>query len=666
MKQDTSITPISLSDVTISDPFWKSYMELVRSHVLPYQWEALNDRIKGAAPSFCIHNFSVAAGKEKGEFGGFVFQDSDLYKWLEAAAYSLMWHPDKELEAKIDSVVDLMGEAQQEDGYLDTYYIINGLENRFTNLRDNHELYCLGHMLEAAVAYYQATGKDKLLAIGCAYADCVAREFGTEPGKRRGYPGHEVAELALVKLYHATGNASYLHLASYFIDERGQTPNYFALEEAAHGREKGWNGTFGYGYYQADKPVREQTEAVGHAVRAVYLYSGMADVARETRDETLIKACETLWDDIVNRKMYVTGAIGSSEFGEAFTFSYDLPNDTVYGETCAAIGLVFFARRMFELTRDSKYIDVMERAIYNGVISGMSLDGTSFFYVNPLEVDPVACEKDFRKAHVKPVRQKWFGCACCPPNLARLLSSIAGYAYETDPTALYMNLFIGGSIRTKIQDQPVSLEVSTRYPWEELVTVTVKEAPSVPCTLAIRMPGWCRKSLVSVNGTVIHAVENGSASVSDGTDDSAQGCRMEKGYLYLTRQWDPGDVIELCLSMPVERILANPRVREDIGKCAVMRGPLVYCLEEADNGPGLSRMYLDSQPDFALTYQKDLLGGVCTIRAKGRFLSDSGWASAPLYQPYQTPSYEEKELTFIPYYAWANRGIGEMLVWVRL
>ena len=666
MKQDAPITPVSLSDVTISDPFWKTYMELVRSHVIPYQWEALNDRIEGAAPSYCIHNFSVAAGKKKGEFGGFVFQDSDLYKWLEAASYSLMWHPDKELEAKIDSVVDLMGEAQQEDGYLDTYYIINGLENRFTNLRDNHELYCLGHMLEAAVAYHQATGKDKLLAIGCAYADCVAREFGTEPGKRRGYPGHEVAELALVKLYHVTGNEAYLRLASYFIDERGQTPNYFALEEAAHGREKGWNRTLGYGYYQADKPVREQTEAVGHAVRAVYLYSGMADVARETGDETLIKACETLWDDIVSRKMYITGAIGSSEFGEAFTFSYDLPNDTIYGETCAAIGLVFFARRMFELTRDSKYIDVMERAIYNGVISGMSLDGTSFFYVNPLEVDPVACERDFRKSHVKPVRQKWFGCACCPPNLARLLSSITGYAYETDQTALYMNLFVGGSIRTEIQDQPVSLEVATRYPWEELVTVTVKEAPSAPCTLAIRMPGWCRKSIVSVNGTVIHPSGNPSGSAdAEGSSDSPN-CHMEKGYLYLTRQWNPGDVVELCFSMPVERIQANPRVREDVGKCAVMRGPLVYCLEEADNGSGLSRIYLDHQPDFQVTYQEDLLGGVCAIRAKGRFLSDSGWESAPLYQMYQTPSYEEKELTFIPYYAWANRGLGEMLVWVHL
>lgn len=665
MEKDTQITPIPLSEVTISDPFWKNYMELVRSHVIPYQWEALNDRIEGAAPSYCIHNFAVAAGRVKGEFGGCVFQDSDLYKWMEAASYSLIWHPDSELEAKIDSAIVLMEEAQQEDGYLDTYYIINGLENRFTNLRDNHELYCLGHMLEAAVAYYQATGKEKLLGIASQYADCVYNEFGPEPHKRHGYPGHEVAELALVKLYHVTGKEKYLKLASYFIDERGQTPNYFSLEEAAHGREKGWAGTHGYGYYQADKPVRNQTEAVGHAVRAVYLYSGMADVAKETKDETLLRACKTLWDDMINRKMYVTGAIGSSQHGEAFTFAYDLPNDTVYGETCAAIGLVFFARRMFELTHDSAYIDVLERAIYNGIISGMSLDGKSFFYVNPLEVDPEACEKDFHKAHVKPERQKWFGCACCPPNVARLLSSIAGYAYETDQNTLYMNLFVGGEIHTQLNGQSVFLNVSTQYPWEETVSIQIETPSSHAYTLAIRMPGWCRDKSFSVNGHKYTIQADGTITSFHDTGDFLT-CRLEKGYLYLTKKWNLKDTIQLHFAMPVERILSNPNVRENIGKCAVMRGPLVYCLEEKDNGPSLSRIYLNYDPDFHVTYQPALLGGVCTIEASGRFLSSKGWDSSPLYQTYQTPSYEERKLTFIPYYAWANRGLGEMLVWVHM
>lgn len=667
MEKNSYINPISLSEVSISDPFWKNYMELIRKNVIPYQWEALNDRIEGAAPSYCIHNFSVASGKTEGTFGGCVFQDSDLYKWLEAASYSLMWYPDKDLEEKIDSVVNLMEDAQQDDGYLDTYYIINGLENRFTNLRDNHELYCLGHMLEAAVAYYQATGKEKLLTIASRYADCVANIFGSEPEKLHGYPGHEVAELALVKLYHVTGKETYLKLAEYFINERGQEPNYFSLEEAAHGREKGWGYTHGYSYYQADKPVREQTEAMGHAVRAVYLYSGMADVARETNDPSLITACETLWNDIVNRKMYITGAIGSSQHGEAFTFAYDLPNDTIYGETCAAIGLVFFARRMFELTHDSKYIDVMERAIYNGIISGMSLDGTSFFYVNPLEVDPVACKRDFHKSHVKPQRQKWFGCACCPPNVARLLSSIASYAYETDEDTLYINLFMGGDIHTTLNGHMASLSISTHYPWEETVSIRVTDSSANRYTMAIRIPGWCKEKTFSVNGCRYRINTDNTISTADAQSlIPTLECHLEKGYLYLTKEWNTEDTLVLSLGMPVERIQANPNVREDIGKCAIMRGPLVYCLEEKDNGPNLHRIYLSSQPDFHVTYQPDLLGGVCTIETTGSFLTFPEWEESHLYQTYQTPSLNEKKLTFIPYYAWANRGLGEMLVWVRV
>lgn len=655
---DSTVTPVAASGVSITDPFWKNYMELVRNHVIPYQWEALNDRIPGAEPSHCIHNFSVAAGREKGEFGGFVFQDSDLYKWLEAAAYSLMWHPDKELEARMDWAVDLMAEAQQPDGYLDTYYIINGLENRFTNLRDNHELYCLGHMVEAAVAYHQATGKDKLLNIACAYADCVSAIFGTGKGQIPGYPGHEVAEMALIKLYHVTGQEKYRDLAQYFVDQRGQSPLYFAQEEAAHKRQKGWDGTLGYEYYQAHEPVRQQREAVGHAVRAVYLYSGMADVAKETGDESLLSACEALWDDITQRKMYVTGAIGSSQFGEAFTFAYDLPNDTVYGETCAAIGLVFFARRMFELTRHSRYTDVMERAIYNGVISGMSLDGTAFFYVNPLEVDPLACQKDFHKSHVKPQRQKWFGCACCPPNVARLLSSLASYAYETDAKTFYLNLFVGADIHTDVGGGPLTLQVETRYPWDETVTVRILETAASAWTMAVRLPGWCRDARISLNGEAV---------------DLTASNLIKNGYAHLTRQWKAGDVIQLHLAMPVERIAANPRVRENVGKCAVMRGPLVYCLEEADNGPDLHGIYLNQEPDFTVEERPDLLGGISVIHAKGRCLTEAGWDSPcdnsafpPLYLPYQPPVLAPKDLTFIPYYAWANRGLGEMLVWVRI
>ena len=379
---------------------------------------------------------------------GFVFQDSDFYKWIEAVGYSLTQHPDPELEKTADAAIDIVCAAQQEDGYLDTYYILNGKDKIFTDLKDHHELYCLGHLIEGAVAYYQATGKDKLLKAAMGYADYTAECFGPEEGKCKGYPGHEIAEMALVRLYEATGDEKYLSLARFFVDERGSRPYYFDKEhpECVGNSPDGLR----YAYNQAHVPVREQEEAVGHAVRAVYLYAGMTDIARITQDEPLYSACEKLWDNMVSRKMYITGGIGGTHLGEAFSFDYDLPNDTAYAETCAAIGLVFVARRMLEIRPVSGYADVMERALYNCVLSGMALDGRSFFYVNPLEVNPEACHKDERKAHVKPVRQKWFGCACCPPNLARLLSSISSYAYTEKEDTLFVHLYMGSIIKKQV------------------------------------------------------------------------------------------------------------------------------------------------------------------------------------------------------------------------
>lgn len=426
--------------VKIEDAFWKEKQNLVRKEVIPYQWNALNDRIPGAAPSFCMHNFKAAVrlnqrrmeekenfqppvysyrGFERlpekpgqlkeDEFYGFVFQDSDFYKWIEAVGYSLMLHPDAELEATADEAIEIVAKAQQPDGYLDTYYILNGQDQIFTNLRDFHELYCLGHLIEAAIAYYQATGKDRLLQVACRYADYAASKLGAGEGKKRGYPGHEIAEMALIQLYEVTGEKRYLELARFFINERGQRPYYFDIEHP-EGIKPG-DDSLRYSYHQAHLLVREQTEAVGHAVRAVYLYSGMAELARVDEDDSLLKACQTLWDSITRRKMYITGGIGGTHIGESFSFDYDLPSDTAYAETCASIGLIFFAGRMLQLEPDAGYADVMEKALYNGVLSGIALDGKSFFYVNPLSVDPVACHKDERKAHVQPVRQKWFGCA---------------------------------------------------------------------------------------------------------------------------------------------------------------------------------------------------------------------------------------------------------------
>lgn len=637
-----------LDKIQITDDFWKGYMELVRTHVIPYQWEALNDRIEGAEPSRCIQNFRRAAGLEEGGFEGMVFQDSDVYKWLEAVAYSLTWHPDEALEKTADEAIDLIAKAQQPDGYLDTYYILNGLDQRFTNLTDNHEMYCMGHMVEAAVAYYHATGKRKLLDVAAAFVNCAYENLGREPGKKRGYPGHEVAEMALVALYGITKDKRHLELAKYFIDERGQQPLYFAQEKMESGAEFFWKDSyFKYQYYQAGLPVREQDKAEGHAVRAVYLYSGMAEVASATEDQELFEACERLWNNIVEKQMYVTGAIGATAYGESFTFDYDLPNDTVYAETCAAIGLIFFARRMFEITKDSRYTDVMERALYNGVISGMSLDGTKFFYVNPLEVVPEASQKDFNKMHVKVERQKWFGCACCPPNVARLLASIGGYAYEVSEDSIYMNLFLGGDMEAVLDGKENRFHVETHYPWDGEVTVQVENAQDSEFLLALRIPGWCRNWSLQVNG-------------------QDQEAAVEKGYACLKRTFQNGDQIRLQLSMPVTLVEANPRVREDIGKVAVMRGPVVYCLEEADNGDQLQQLYLQEQPEFQVQYEKELLKGVVTLTAKGKRVSEKQWDARTLYQPYTGKSYEEQTLKFIPYYAWTNREPGEMLVWVRI
>lgn len=640
--------PDKILQVTVRDPFWGSRMETVRTQMIPYQWEALNDRIPGAEPSHCVHNFKVAAGLEKGEFGGYVFQDSDLAKWIEAASFSLQNHPDPQLQKTLEEIISLIASAQQPDGYLDTYYIINGLDKRFTNLCNNHELYCAGHMIEAAVAHHEATSSEALLSVAKRLADCMEQNFGREEGKMRGYPGHEVLEMALVRLYEATGEGRYLKLAEYFVNERGQSPLYFDEEAKRNGNKSYWSdGPLGLQYYQAGMPLREQKDAEGHAVRAVYCYSGVADVARLTGDKSLIAVCGRMWESITRRRMYITGGIGSSDYGEAFTFDYDLPNDTVYAETCAAIGLVFFARRMLALKKRGEYADVMERALYNGVLSGMSLDGQAFFYVNPLEVVPEACEKDQLRRHVKPERQKWFGCACCPPNLARLLSSLQRYAYDAENNCLFVHLYLGGKVESLLDGQKVSLSLASNYPWDGEIRLRIARSDAKgPFTLALRIPGWCRSYTVTLGGEPLTG-------------------KSRDGYLYLSRCWQAGDEITLSLDMPAELILANPAVREDIGKAAVMRGPLVYCLEEADNGKGLHRLRLDSSQGFTAQFEKDTLGGVTTLSCGGTRLTDAGWEDGALYHPLADEAAEPVSLRFIPYYAWANRGVGEMSVWIR-
>lgn len=773
MNSENYSRPLDLKQIQITDTFWGREQELVRTEVIPYQWEALNDRIPNASPSYCMRNFRVAgrlmrekrakgssfdppsytfrgfealpedpAKPDPDRFYGFVFQDSDFSKWIEAVGYSLINHPDPELERTADEAIDIVCAAQAENGYLDTYYIINGMNRIFTNLRDHHELYCFGHLVEGAVSYYQATGKDKLLKAAERYGDFIAEKFGPEEGKCKGYPGHEIAEMALARLYEVTGKRKYLELSCFFLDMRGQKPYYFDLEEKERAEYEGRpymtpGGELRFQYHQAHLPVREQREAVGHAVRAVYLYSGMADVARLTQDEEMYEACRRLWDSIVNEKLYITGGIGGTHMGEAFSYPYDLPSDTAYSETCAAIGLAFFARRMLEIQTDNRYGDVMEQALYNTVLAGMALDGKSFFYVNPLEVLPEACEKDERKRHVKSVRQKWFGCACCPPNIARIVSSLGAYAYTCNETTLYTHLYMGSSLDFELNGHTMNMQVETDFPWDGEVKVTlhigneaqtsmeVRSAGNVQAaagtpekisygknaqtvgmrgTLAFRIPGWCRVAQVEVrrkqctlsdwgikDGDIVsagkqlslgeidwNAMSTGGFSGKAGSRYSVEAInrlpeaaenidgRLQDGYIYLSGEWQDEDEIYLSFPMEVRCVRANTRVRENIGKVAFLRGPVCYCIEEADNGKDLQLLKVDTGKlrDIRTERSCELGHEMCVLKVPGYRQEPSG-EDEVLYTEFSPVAEREATLTFIPYYAWNNRGRGEMSVWVR-
>lgn len=667
----TSSRAIKLQNFSVNDRFFKEKMELVRKEVIPYQWEILNDRVKEAAPSFCMRNFKIAGklmqekrakgaafeepkytfrgfealpedmNKLEDKFYGFVFQDSDFSKWIEAVAYSLENCPDAELERIADEAIDIVCAAQQENGYLDTYYIINGMDKIFTNLRDHHELYCFGHLTEGAVAYYEATGKDKLLKAAMRFADFIDDYFGADEGKCKGYPGHEIAEMALVRLYEVTKNERYLNLCKFFLDERGKKPYYFSDIE----KHDNWTN---HHYHQSHEPVREQEEAVGHAVRAVYLYSGMTDMARLTNDDKLWEACRKLWDSATRDKMYITGGIGGTHMGGAFSYPFDLPNDTAYAETCASIGLMFWARRMLEIEPDSRYADVMEQALYNTVLSGMALDGKSFFYVNPLEVLPEACHRDERKFHVKPVRQKWFGCACCPPNLARLISSLPAYAYTESEDTLYVHLYVGGRLTKEINGKKAEFEIISDYPWSERISIKYISEADIDMKLAVRIPAWAAGSLVTTGGT----------------GDSQKKQTTENGYCYIEGTWKRGDSVELMIPVKTRILSADSRVRENIGKVAVMRGPVVYCMEEKDNTADLHLYKLC--PDVPMKETTVTIEGheFPALIAKGK--KQRKVQTASLYHEYKPVEYDDIDITLIPYYTWANRGENEMSVWVRV
>lgn len=569
---------LKLNSITLTDDFWLEKSELVRREMIPYQLSALNDNIEGAEKSYCLENFKKASiivenmkkgvkppkypadrwhydeSAPKNAFHGWVFQDSDVYKWLEAVAYSLVNHPDYDLQRKADKCVDLICSAQLENGYLDTLYIINNQDEIFTNLKDYHELYCFGHLAQAAIAYYDATGNKKPY-----YYDLV-------------------------------------------LGKKTVNDNYF--------------------YNQAHIQPKYQTEAVGHAVRGVYLYSGMADVARETGDDELLAACEKIFDNIRSKKMYITGGIGATVDGEAFSFNYDLPNDLAYSETCASIGLVFFAMRMSAINPDSKYADVVERALYNTILSGMSEDAKRFFYVNPLEVLPEASHKDSRKAHIKPVRQKWFGCACCPPNLARLISSLGEYCFSESGDTFYIHQYVGANIDAQNADVCVKSSYLTDG------GVKIKINPKKSMRLALRIPSWCKNYKISAP------------------------YEIKKGCAYIDVNGETK--VNASFELKPRFVACTSNVRANVGKVALCRGPVVYCIESVDNGADLQQLIVNANSDFSESGDCITVNG---LREK---------AHESLYYDYEKPTYEKTKIKFIPYRKWGNRGENEMCVFVRI
>lgn len=638
---------LSLKQVTIRDPFFSPVQNTVIHTMIPYQEKVLHDEIPDIRPSHVIRNYRIAAGEIEGTYYGRVFQDSDLAKWLEAVAYSLTVQPDAELEARADEIIDLIGQVQKPDGYLDTYFIVAEPEMRWKDLGDCHEMYCAGHMTEAAVAYYEATGKTKLLDICCRLCDHIDRRFGDEEGKVPGIPGHEEIELALMRLYRVTGEDRYRKLASYFIDKRGHDPDFFKKEADARGGDpNSYINRQLITYAQNHAPVREQDTAEGHAVRCMYLYTGAADIAAANQDEALMEACRKVWDNMTKRRMYITGGIGATHQGESFSTDYDLPNDSAYAETCAAVGVCFFARQMLEADPDRRYADVMERALYNGVLSGMQLDGKKFFYINQLEADPDACSTAYAygSEEYTPERIGWYDCACCPPNLARLVTSIGSYTWSCGENTIYSHLFLGGSADFDFAGGGI-VKLEGNYPWDGTLTYTVSpKNPNATFTLAIRHPGWCRSMTVTVNG------ENVSESTVN-----------EKGYWELSRAWNPGDTVICRMDLPVRRIYANPLVRADAGCVALMRGPIVYAFEGIDNGEDLSALRIPRDAAIeALPFNADLLGGVVALKIAGRRLKPMD----DLYSDYP-PEEEEAVLQAIPYYAWCNRGRTHMKIWMQ-
>jgi DUF1680 family protein len=625
--------PVKFTDVTIEAPFWRERLETVLTRTIPSQHVRLREY--GILESFKIPNPPppLRFPLNSHNFTTQIFWDSDVGKWIEAASYALQHRRDATIEAQIDEIVDDLEKAQLPDGYLNCWYIGREIQNRWTNLRDNHELYCAGHMIEGAIAYFQATGRRKLLDIMLRYVDHIAALFGAGPKQKRGYCGHQEIELALIKLYHVTTDRKHLDLATYFINERGkQPPHYFDVEAVARGDDpkKYWAKT--YEYNQSHKPVREQDKVVGHAVRAMYMYAAMADLAAELGDEGLKTACERLWQDVTSKRMYVTAGLGPAAANEGFTTDYDLPNDTAYAETCASVALIFWAQRMLNIDLDGVYADTLELALYNGALAGLSRDGTHYFYENKLESDG---------SHR---RWEWHPCPCCTMNVSRLVASVGGYFYSTGDDLVAVHLYGGNRASLSVGGRGVRLRQTADYPWSGKIGIAVDPDTPTAFALKLRIPGWAKGAALKVNGQ--------SAPLA-----------IVRGYAEIRRTWSAGDVVDLDLPMGVERVYSHPDVRMDVGRVALKRGPFVYCVEQADN-PSLAvgRLKLPRDARLGAAERAELFDGIVTLVADGKVATAKDW-NGDLYRG-EPPDEEAAKMTAIPYYLWNNRGPGKMLVWI--
>ena len=613
---DYTMKPVALQDVAITGGFWQERMETNRSVTLPLM------------------------------YGRYAKSPTPNGKWLEAVAYHLAKRPDRLAERRFEAAVDALAGLQRKDGFIGS----QATPERWRNLRDGHVLYGIGHLIEAAVAYHEATGNRRLLEMVCRAADNVAKVFGPGGKQRHGYPGHQEIELALVKLYRATGERRYLGLAKYFLDERGRRPHCFDVEARARGERPDDFAFKRYEYNQSHLPVRQQPDAVGHAVRAMYMYCGMTDVAVLTNDKTLLTACKRLWRSVTLKRMHITGGVGANPRNEGFTADYDLPSQRAYLETCAAIGLLLWAQRLLHAEKDGRYADVVERALYNGTISGVSADGKTFFYGNPLSAHP-GFDGNGRYVgegfHYR--RSEWFGCACCPPSIARLIAQVPTLLYSHAKNALYVHQYAQSTARMPVGSDLVEVTQKTDYPWNGRIRLSISPPRPSTWTLAMRVPGWCRCAALRVNGRPVKADQV-----------------VRKGYARIRRRWAKGDRVELVLPMPPERIEAHPSARQTVGRVALQRGPIVYCLEQADNGANLAEIALPRTAKLSTRRDPGLPGRAVVVTALGKRPKHDRRSRA-LYRPAgaKGPATTSAPIKAIPYFLWAHRTPGEMLTWIR-